>query len=279
MSTGCLMTSENRVDSNNSKLQAILDQINLNSLKDFYSKEESLFRKRVDHLNIKFYLETEKYLKHKNKINEVNKVQNLQQLQDNLFIILFKQIQLYIKEVERLNKMIQNKYESEKQIENKLNEEISMLKSQLYNMMSKNLSSENCEDSCELESFELNQKSNKKRNFSDNNPVINPNNLGLDKKFININFNLHLKNSNHNSINLLSSHNNSQPINTISNISQNQKKENLHNLNKQSTMTTNSNPVKHAKNYLSVNIADSKKPNAKSNNNSSVIYIIKLNLR
>ena len=82
----------------------ILDNINKNSLSAFY-EPDSEFKNKIDSLNLKFYLETEKYLS-----NQKQKIKT----QTSLFIILFKQIIIYIKEIERLNLIIiQKKYEPE----------------------------------------------------------------------------------------------------------------------------------------------------------------------
>ena len=82
----------------------ILDNINKNSLSAFY-EPDSEFKNKIDTLNLKFYLETEKYLS-----NQKQKIKT----QTSLFVILFKQIIIYIKEIERLNLIIiQKKYEPE----------------------------------------------------------------------------------------------------------------------------------------------------------------------
>ena len=91
------------------------------SILDLYYDKSSSFKKKIDELNLKFYLETEKYL-NKSKINDYARNQKLQA---NLFIILFKQINIFIGEIERLNKIIlDNKYKKEKILErtNELNE-------------------------------------------------------------------------------------------------------------------------------------------------------------
>ena len=49
-------------DKTRMSLSNIIDNINLNNLSTFYPKDESIFKKRIDKLNLKFYLETEKYL-------------------------------------------------------------------------------------------------------------------------------------------------------------------------------------------------------------------------
>jgi hypothetical protein len=97
--------SFDNIDENpNQVVSKILDSINKNSLSSFYDPD-SEFKKKIDSLNLKFYLETEKYLCNQNK-----KIKT----QTSLFIILFKQIIIYIKEIERLNLIIlQKKYKPE----------------------------------------------------------------------------------------------------------------------------------------------------------------------
>jgi hypothetical protein len=80
-----------------SSLSTLIDHIHLKNLNNFYTNEESLFKQRIDKLNLKFYLETEKYL---------TNGEDIEKCQDQLFIILFKQISLYIEEIERLNKIL-----------------------------------------------------------------------------------------------------------------------------------------------------------------------------
>ena len=91
------------------------------SILDLYYDKSSSFKKKIDELNLKFYLETEKYLNN----NKINDYARNQKLQANLFIILFKQINIFIEEIERLNKVIlDNKYKKEKILQrtNELNE-------------------------------------------------------------------------------------------------------------------------------------------------------------
>src|SRR5689334_9026155 len=83
-----------------SSLANIVDNLNLNGLNSYYPKDDSLFKQRIDNLNVQFYLQTEKYL---------NNGSHDQQSQDQLFLILFKQISLYIEEVDRLNKLLKEK--------------------------------------------------------------------------------------------------------------------------------------------------------------------------
>ena len=95
---------ENINENPNEVVSKILDNINKNNLSTFYDSD-SEFKNKIDSLNLKFYLETEKYLCNQNK-----KIQT----QTSLFIILFKQIIIYIKEIERLNLIIiKKKYKPE----------------------------------------------------------------------------------------------------------------------------------------------------------------------
>ena len=86
-------------ENSNEVVGKILDTISKNSLSIFYDSE-SEFKNKIDSLNLKFYLETEKYLCNQNK-----KVKT----QTSLFIILFKQINIYIEEIQRLNMIILTK--------------------------------------------------------------------------------------------------------------------------------------------------------------------------
>ena len=86
-------TGNNAFHSNES-LANIIDIINNNNLNLFYQDDSNNFKRSIDSLNLKFYLETEKLLS--SNMNNSG----------NLFFILFKQITLYIKEIERLNIII-----------------------------------------------------------------------------------------------------------------------------------------------------------------------------
>ena len=97
-----------------------IDDMKQNVL-DYYYDKNSAFKQKIDNLNLKFYLETEKYLNNSKK-NDNNRNQKLQA---NLFIILFQQINVFIEEIERLNKIIlDNKYKKEQILlrTNELNE-------------------------------------------------------------------------------------------------------------------------------------------------------------
>ena len=59
---------DSKEEISNELLSRILDTINSNSLNIFYPDSSSEFKKKIDALNLKFYLETEKYLSNKKKI-------------------------------------------------------------------------------------------------------------------------------------------------------------------------------------------------------------------
>ncbi len=73
-----------------------LSLINLNNtLQDFYNKEDgNIFIKKMNKLNMQFSIMSEKYIKIKNELEKIN---------DILFMNLFKQINIYIEEIEKLN--------------------------------------------------------------------------------------------------------------------------------------------------------------------------------
>ena len=78
----------------NQTLSNIIDAINENNLNAFYEDDNSNFKRNIAQLNLKFYLETEKIIKSSNNNNEACFNSN------TLFLILFKQINLYISEIE-----------------------------------------------------------------------------------------------------------------------------------------------------------------------------------
>ena len=102
-------TYETSEESPDELLSKILDTINTNSLNVFYPDSNNEFKKKIDSLNLEFYLETEKFLTNKN---------HSEKCQTSLFTILFKQINIYIEEIERLNLIIMKKrYDPKKIIE------------------------------------------------------------------------------------------------------------------------------------------------------------------
>ena len=100
-----LNSNQNNDSNNNSKIQNtichLIDLISDNDLNFFYQDNNNVsnFKHNIDQLNLRFYLETEKILSSpEGTYNNDNK----------LFLILFKQINLYIREIERLNSVLIN---------------------------------------------------------------------------------------------------------------------------------------------------------------------------
>ena len=102
----------NEVNNNKENTNMPKSGYNIDDLKqsilDLYYDKNSAFKNKIDNLNLQFYLETEQYLNY----NKNNDIIQSQKLQANLFIILFKQINIFIEEIERLNLIIiENKYQ------------------------------------------------------------------------------------------------------------------------------------------------------------------------
>ena len=88
----------------NEKITELLDSIYKRTINNSNTVNEE-FKSKIDELNLEFYLETEKYLS--DHIKD-------QKCQSALFVILFKQISVYIDEIERLNTLIKgNHYDTD----------------------------------------------------------------------------------------------------------------------------------------------------------------------
>ena len=103
----------------------------LNILSEYYNKKKgnNHFMEKINKLNKKFYNCSENYNKTKKKLEKLN---------DDLFMNLFKQINSYVEEIERLNKKIagNNNQELKKTIDN-LNKEINDKKEKIRNYENK----------------------------------------------------------------------------------------------------------------------------------------------
>ena len=154
---------EDEKENENKTVKELLNQIPLNTLNDFYDIESSLFKKRIDKLNLKFFWETESLISQKEIPKPFNK----------LFLILFKEINLYTEEIERLNLIIRDKNKNEKYFKEKLyefnkKEKDSLLTKQMlknYQKRNKQLEKrlkekEQNEDKLRFEIEKLKQKSN-----------------------------------------------------------------------------------------------------------------------
>jgi len=124
-------------DNNNNSSLNIYNYINdmpLENLNDFYDIESSLFLKRIEKLNLKFYWISECILNQ----------QDIKYPYNKLFLILFKQISLYIEEIIKLNKQLKQKNKNEKNFQIKLAKMKQKEKENTLNMqMLKNLQRDN----------------------------------------------------------------------------------------------------------------------------------------
>jgi hypothetical protein len=92
-------------------LANFFDSIKINVLDDFYKREESKFKNTIDFLNFRIYLETQRCLENKKDINICK---------DQILIILFKEISIFIEEIERLNKILKEKQENQAAIKDRV---------------------------------------------------------------------------------------------------------------------------------------------------------------
>ena len=125
---------------------SIFDSLNVNNLNSFYNKDDSQFKKKIDKLNFRFYLETDKFINFKHDVEKS---------QDNLFLFLFKQISVYVEEIERLNLKLKEKEDNDKFNKIKLEDisrretqdkEIIYYKATIRNLEKKNNESKSNED-------------------------------------------------------------------------------------------------------------------------------------
>ena len=112
--TNSITEAANQNDNNNKNQNlAIFNFINempFENLNDYYDIESSLFLKRIEKLNLKFYWTSECILNQ----------QDIKYPYNKLFLILFKQISLYVEEIARLNKQLKQKLKNEKYLQIKI---------------------------------------------------------------------------------------------------------------------------------------------------------------
>ena len=97
------------------EISNLIKEIPLNNLNDYYDIETNLFKKRIEKLNLKFYWIYDSVLG-----EETNNI--LLYPYNKLFLILFKEISLYIEEILRLNKQLSSKNKNEKYYMQKIND-------------------------------------------------------------------------------------------------------------------------------------------------------------
>ena len=133
-------TEDININDNNSNINSCLNILNFinempfENLSDFYGIESSLFLKRVEKLNLKFFWTSECVLNQ----------QDIKYPYNKLFLILFKQISLYIEEIARLNKQLKQKNRNEKYYQIKIAQIKQKEKENILNkQMLKNLQRDN----------------------------------------------------------------------------------------------------------------------------------------
>jgi len=94
----------NSIKDNKNDILNLINLTDFENLNEYYDLESSIFMKRIEKLNLKFFWTSESLLNQKEIIYPYNK----------LFLILFKQISLYVEEIARLNKQLQIKNKNEK---------------------------------------------------------------------------------------------------------------------------------------------------------------------
>ena len=180
-------TEDININDNNSNINSCLNILNFinempfENLSDFYDIESSLFLKRVEKLNLKFFWTSECVLNQ----------QDIKYPYNKLFLILFKQISLYIEEIARLNKQLKQKNRNEKYYQIKIAQIKQKEKENILNkQMLKNLQRDNklLEKKNEKNINEI-EKLNKK--LSSLNKAINYNNLNNTTTHV-----IHLKKNN-----------------------------------------------------------------------------------
>jgi hypothetical protein len=125
---------ENNTNENNSNnLSSLIKDINFNNLNEYYELQSSIFMKKIQKLNLKFYWTSEVLLNEK----------NIQYPYNKLFLILFKEISLYIDEIERLNKQLKLKTKNENYYAQKISqltqkEKNNMINKQMLKNMQRN---------------------------------------------------------------------------------------------------------------------------------------------
>ena len=171
------------INKNNLSIYSFINEMPFENLNHYYDIESSLFLKRIEKLNLKFYWTSECVLNQ----------QDIKYPYNKLFLILFKQISLYIEEISRLNKQLKQKLKNEKfyqiklaKMKEKENEFI------LNKQMVKNLQRDNKlliknNDKIKTENEKLNKKlANSYKNMTGNNTSINSlyRNKNKDKNFL-----------------------------------------------------------------------------------------------
>lgn len=163
--TNIIMDAPNQSEiiNKNSSLQIynFINEMPFENLNDYYDIESSLFLKHIEKLNLKFYWTSESILNQ----------QDIKYPYNKLFLILFKQISLYIEEIARLNKQLKQKTKNEKNFQIKISQ---MKQKEKENMLNKQM----------LKNLQRDNKLLEKKNEKNKEQIEK-----LNKKLVNINKN------------------------------------------------------------------------------------------
>ena len=196
------------------ELSKLIKDIPLNNLNDYYDIETNLFKKKIEKLNLKFYWIYESFIGEDNN--------NLLYPYNKLFLILFKEISLYIEEILRLNKQLTLKNKNEKFYLQKINDYKKKEKDFLQNKLI-------------IKNLERNTKTLEKHNEKLKNDLEK-----MSKKLFNINIPSFSNNSNYTVW-----RNNLSNKGKLKNNSKGSNKNNIININEQgSVLSSGSNKVK-----------------------------------
>ena len=257
--------NENENINPNETLSNIIDVINENNLNQFYEDDNNNFKRNIDQLNLKFYLETEKIIKSSNNNNSIYFNCN------KLFLILFKQISLYISEIERLNVIILDTKRDPHSISKKLaviNRQKSdfEIKEQIIKTLKFSVSSLEKQLSNVLKSENLLRQENKK--------------LEEEKKFYldyyikhnnkdNIDIKISINNNRYNNINLNNNNNNNKINNSNNYLFKNNSNISNNNINTTNNYNLSSRKDDKSKNEKNKIINNKSNSNNKNNNNKN----------
>ena len=162
----------------NNDILNLINSMPFENMSEYYDIESNIFLKRIEKLNLKFFWTSECILQN----NEIKYPFN------KLFLILFKQISLYIEEIARLNKQLKLKNKNEKYMKIKMaklkeKEKENILNKQMIKNLQRNnkiLKKKNENNKKEIE--KLNKRIYKNINISGNNLT---NSLFLNNKYKN----------------------------------------------------------------------------------------------
>jgi len=167
------LNNNKNINDNSSNIFEFINKMPFANLNDYYDIKTSLFLKHIEELNLKFFWASESILTHDEIKYPYNK----------LFLILFKEISLYIDEIERLNKQLKLKNKNESYYTQKISqlnekEKINISNKQILKNLQRNYNLlQKANDKYKINIEKLNKKLNYYTNTNKlNKYVVNYNN-------------------------------------------------------------------------------------------------------